>query len=247
MNFKEESNDIDLEKSVKEFEEIEAEILELKNKGEAITFSKGLDEKMLQMIREFERIELKKDKKKKVDKYIRIAAMILLCITVSLAVVTVNVDAFRIKLFDFITRDHGNYMDLNIVEKGNISPVIKDKFPKEWDSVFYPMSLPEGYELVDVYGPGTIKGYVFSNKEKADTYICFDYVPINEGSTSIDSEKAEVGKTTINGKDAIYSEKEGHILLIWVQDGYEFSLDMDKGNLEEAKSIAESSSYIMLD
>lgn len=245
MNFKEEINDIQLEKTAEEFEEIEQEILRLEKQGVFIDFSKDLDEKMHQMIKKFESIDLKKTKIKKRNKYIQIAAMITICLTVGFTAVTINADAFRIKLFDFITKDHGTYMDVNIVEKGKISPETKEKFPKEWDSVFYPMSLPEGYELMDTYETGNIKGFIF-NKKEDEKCICFQYSKMINEKALMDSEKADVGRTTVDGKEALYAEKEDHIILVWVENEYQFLLKIDKGNLRDVKEIAENISYIRL-
>ncbi|MBN7773338.1 DUF4367 domain-containing protein [Clostridium aminobutyricum] len=246
MNFENEFNEFELKKAAKEFEETEKEILEMESQGNSIVVPKTLDEKMLQMIREFEILALQKNKKKRSKRVLRLAAMIMICITATFAVITTNVDAFRIKFFDIIGIDHGEYMDINIVEKGNVSPEVKEKFPEEWDNVFYPMSLPEGYELIEADSLGSLKGLTFSMKEKEDIYISLDYTPIGEWNQSIDSENAVVGKTKVNNKDALYTSKEGRNILVWADNGYEFTLITYDITIEKAVEVADSIAYVNL-
>lgn len=234
----------DLRKAFYEFEDIESEMAEWEEKNGAIEFSENLDEKMIKMIREFESIEDKTNKKQKKSKYIRIAAMLMLCVGVGMMAMTMSVDAFRIKIFDFLIEDHSEYIDVNIVEKGDLPPEIKKMFPKDWDSVFYPMEMPEGYELVEAYD-GIGKGVYFLNKEKNISIDIF-YSLIGESNLMVDSENAKVGETEVNGNSAVYTEKDGNIILIWAESGYEFCQIAYEMKIKKAVEIAESIAYVKL-
>lgn len=248
MNFKfEDMTDEELEEAAEEFEMIEVEVQNLEEQNNPFSISKELDQKILKMIRKFEAIELKNNKKKIKNKYFRIAAMIIVCIGVAMTVVTMNVDAFRIKIFDFLIEDHGEYIDVNVVEKGELSPETKAKFPKEWEDVFYPMALPEDFKLVDVNGYGDIKSMTFTINEKEELYATFQYYLIGQANTAINSENCEVGKTKVNGKEAIYSlKKDECVILMWTDSGYEFCITINRGTLKEAVEIAESVAYVKL-
>lgn len=248
MNFKfVDMTDEELEEAAEEFERIEDEVQNLEKQSNSFSVPKQLDDKILKMIKEFEGIEQKNNKKKKKNKYFRIVAMLILCIGVGMTVVTMNVDAFRIKIFDFLVEDHGEYIDVNVVEKGELSPEIKAKFPQEWENVFYPMALPQDYKLVDVNGYGDIKSMTFNINEKEELYATFEYYLIGKANTSINSENCEVGKTNINGKEAIYSfKKDECVILMWTDSGYEFCIIINKGTVKEAVKIAESVAYVKL-
>lgn len=248
MNFKfEDMADEELKEAAEELKNIESEIQNLEEQNSPFSVPKELDQKIMKMIKEFEGIELKNNKKKKRNKYFRIAAMLILCIGVGMTVVTMNVDAFRVKLFDFLIEDHGEYIDVNIIEKGELSPETKAKFPKDWDSVFYPMALPENFQLVEANECGSIKSMTLSISKKQKLYATFDYYLIGEANTSINSENCEVGKTNVNGKEAIYSFKEDEcVILMWSDSGYEFCITIDRGTVEEAVKAAESVAYVKL-
>nr|WP_315021244.1 DUF4367 domain-containing protein [uncultured Aminipila sp.] len=248
MNFKfEDMADEELEEAAEELKTIESEIQNLEEQNSPFSVPKELDQKILKMIREFESIELKTSKKKKKNKYFRIAVILILCIGIGMTVVTMNVDAFRIKIFDFLVEDHGEYIDVNVVEKGELSPETKAEFPKEWENVFYPMALPEDFKLVDVNGYGDIKSMTFIINEKEELYATFQYYLIGKANTAINSENCEVGKTKVNGKEAIYSfKKDECIILMWTDSGYEFCITIDKATVKEAVKIAESVAYVKL-
>lgn len=246
MSFNIEMDDIELKKLALELEQIENEILELGEIGKPIILSENLESKMAQMIQEYEENELNKKKKSSFKRVMRLAAVIMICMTASLGVLTINVDAFRIKLFDIIGKDHGEYMDVNFVEKGELSPQIKEKFPIEWNDVFYPMELPEGYKLVEAKSTGTLKLLMFSNKDKGEAKINLQYSPSGEWQQKIDSENADVAKAEVNGKDALYTAKDGFNILVWSDSGYEFTLYTDKLKIKETIKIAESMAYVNL-
>lgn len=244
MSFENEMDDIELKRLALELEQIEKEIHELDQTGKPIILSEDLDAKMVQMIQEFESKEKKKKKQISVKKFMRLAAVIMICVTASLGVITINVDAFRIKLFDIIGKDHGEYMDINIVEKGEISPAIKEKFPEDWDCVFYPMELPEGFNLKNTSSMGSLKTLFFANKN--DYPLSLEFSPIGEWSKALDSEDSDVDKIKVNDKEALFTTKDGCNSLVWADNGYEFKLTTYDLKIKETVKIAESIVFINL-
>ena len=238
-----EMDDIELKRFALELEQIQNEIQELEQTGKTIILSDNLENNMIQMIHDFELNDKKKKKQTSEKKIVRFIAVLMICVTVSLGVLTVNVDAFRIKLFDFIGKDHGEYMDVNIVEKGEISPEIKEKFPKEWDSVFYPMELPKGYKFVDADKAGIMIDLYF---EKENKYMNLAYKKSDNSNILINSEDGEIGKTKINKKEAMYSLNNNNIILLWVDNGYLFQLVAQDISVQQAVNMAESIVYINL-
>lgn len=247
MSFKlEEINDFELKEEAEEFETLfeEAERRETQNLNKLQDYPSELDEKMKEIIKEFETIQLKKTKKQKYTQMFRTVALVILCITVGFGAITMSVDAFRIKLFDFLIEDHGEYIDLKIIGKEEITKEERAMFPEDWDNVFYPMALPEGYELV--HARVLVSGAKYMYFENGDVALKLDYRLISEDTSLVDSENAEIGEAVVNGKEAIYVIKENNIFLRWVTSGYEFTLLTSDINLEQTLKIAESIAFIEL-
>ncbi len=246
MNYKfEELSNEELEKALQEVEELEKEMQEYKENNQTIEISKDLDVKMMKMIRKFESIDENKKRKIRITKYLRIVALLFICFCIGMTLLTLNVEAFRIKLFDFIIDDHQNYIDVNIVEKGTLPPAIIEEFPDEWESIFYPMELPKGYKF---YSANEFigKSLEFVNSDDSDKIIYFEYSSIDESNVSINSEECQVKETEINGKSAIYSKSNSCIVLMWTESGYQFVLTAYYLDIKEVIKIAESTRFIKL-
>ncbi|HWQ79844.1 MAG TPA: DUF4367 domain-containing protein, partial [Anaerovoracaceae bacterium] len=214
----------------KEFEEIEKEVEEA-----GIEVPPELDLKMRQMIREFEKKERNHIINQRLKAMGKIVAVVLLCLAVAGTVLVATVDAFRTRVMDFLLKDHGEYMDVKVVETGYIPDEIRSRLPEEWEDVFYPAILPQGYEFADAYEMGESKTILFADENQ--NIISFSYGPTSEGQTMIDSEDSEVGRLEIDGSPAVYFMKEERTILYWDKDGFSFGLTVYLP-LEKAIEIA---------
>lgn len=232
-----------VEEGLEEFESIERQIKEEREAGAISQIPKEFDEKMQNIILSFEKKEKKQERIRKWKMISRIAAMIVLCIIVSFSILVVSVDAFRVRFFDFILNDHGEYMDVNIVERESLSQEIKKQLPQDWDSVFYPSTLPKGYELITANGNEERKNLTFSNNKKESIIMSINLT--GEGVRMVDSENAQIEEITVNQQEGISITKDGWQTLLWSQSGYDFSI-ICKLSLQECLKMAESITYIRL-
>ena len=195
------------------------------------------------IIVDFEKRDRQRLRMKQSKRIGKIAAAVFLCFVMVSTILVVSVEAFRLKVIDFIMTDHGEYVDLNPTESGTVSDAVRDRLPETWEDVFYPSILPKGYVFGDAYGLGKSKTVLFVN-EKQET-ITITFTPIEQGQRMADSEGSNVERITINGNPGICFTKEERTILHWSQSGYEFNLI---AFLPEDASIeiAESMKYVNL-
>lgn len=174
------------------------------------------------IVADFEKRDRRRLRMKQSRRIGKIAAAVFLCFVMVSTILVVSVEAFRLKVIDFIMTDHGEYVDLNPAESGTVSDAVRDRLPETWEDAFYPSMLPEGYIFGDAYDLGKSKTILFVN-EKQET-ITITFTPIEQGQRMADSEGSNVERITINGNPGICFTKEERTILHWSQSGYEFNL-----------------------
>lgn len=183
-------------------------------------------------------------RKQKAKGLVRAAAILLAFCLLGGVVLTVTVDAFRIKLMDILFKDHGEYVEMNLVDQGSLPADIRAQIPEDWENLFYPGWLPEGYELTAISGiQGGMKDLLFEGPNSG--YISFDFIPTEESSKLIDSEETEFTDIKIGRYPAVCLKREKRIILVWEQSGFTFSLITEISE-EEAIKIAENISYVVI-
>ncbi|MDD4592984.1 MAG: DUF4367 domain-containing protein [Parabacteroides sp.] len=203
------------EEQLKEFERLEAES---KNKE----IPPQLDAKIQLMIKEFEKKERRKVINKRLKAMGKIVAVVVLCLAMVSAVLVVTVDAVRVRVLDFFLIDHGEYMDVKSVESGYLPDHVRSQLPEDWESVFYPAVLPEGYDFEEAYKLGNVRTLLFRDGE--DNLIFFTYNPDGAGQTMVDSEESQINRTDINGNPAVYSIREDRLVLHWSEKGMSYDM-----------------------
>ncbi|WP_130861091.1 DUF4367 domain-containing protein [Bacilliculturomica massiliensis] len=173
----------------------------------------------------------------------RVAVILLACVLIGGFVLTVTVDAFRIKLMDILLQDHGEYVDVNIVESGSLPPEVLAMIPEDWDELYFPGWLPEGYELVEVDGKDEHRDFIFQSDKTG--YLSFSYDSSEERHIMADSEDSEMTQIQIGRSEAACLEKEGRVMLIWEQNGFCYDLLVQESK-ENAVKIGENIVYVPL-
>ncbi len=231
-----------MEEQDKELDELEAHINASLENGTAEPFPQDLERDMLALVASFE----KKERAAKIKQHFKVfgrrAAIIFLCISIPFTLLVTSVDAFRIKFFNFVLQDHGDYLDIDLVEKQTLPISVLEKIPSDWQFIFYPMYLPEGYELTHIYYTGIENTIEFWKEEDK---IMVSYSEVGVGKMMVDSEDSEYGDTWVKENPAIYILKGQRTILLWENSGYQFYLSTHLP-LDESLKIAENISFIKL-
>ena len=199
-----------------------------------------LEAKILDIPRRLDKEKEKKRRKENFKKFAKIAAVVILLVSISFTALVANVDALRLRIFEFLFQSNEEYTKVIPMEKeGNQSDVI-DNLPVEWESVYYPTYLPEGYELLQTEELGDAKIITFEN-EGADILIFFQE-SWDGANLYIDNEDVQRGETTINSNPGFWQSKGENFTLIWMQSNNRFMLEGALAHDEMIK-IAEKVSY----
>lgn len=181
---------------------------------------------------DFENSEKKNKYKNKVNNIVTKAAIIFLTLALSMTVLTVSVEAFRVRVFNLIMENKEKYLEISIDEKNPI------KNEKNFDAKGYylPNYLPKEFEIsnIDNFGKTTIITYINDNNDS----ILFNQAPIG-ANYQIDSENAELKDIDINGIEGIAIIKEGFTTLFWNNQEYGFIL-YSNIEIEELLKVGES-------
>ena len=128
-------------------------------------------------------------------------AAILLCATVAMTVVTMSVDAWRIRFFNMIKEAEQKYTSVEMVE--NMYILSNSDIPESWRGYYYPEALPEGYELDEATINGDVGIMIFSSGN-------LDKIIFYQGAISGKTIEVEV-----KGHEGLLVEKEDLNILMW--------------------------------
>ncbi|MGO1470474.1 MAG: DUF4367 domain-containing protein, partial [Tissierella sp.] len=160
-------------------------------------------------------------------------AIIFLILFISIATLTVTVDAFRVKLFNTIIKNTEKYLDIEVNEepKSEIN-----KIEQNIDEFYELEYIPGGFELdyVEDLGDTKIVNYINNKNEE----ILFNQSP-NGTNFQLDSEDAAIREIDIIGNEGIILKKEDRTTLFWNNEEYSFYL-LSTINEKELISMAKS-------
>lgn len=171
-----------------------------------------------------------------IKKVISKVAIIFLIIAISMAVLTVSVDAFRVRVFNLIIENTEKYLSIRVEEEG------QGKYsPYDEIKGYYVLGyVPEGFVLDSIDNFGGSATMIFINiKEQR---ILFDQSPIGT-SFQIDSEDAIIEDIKINDVEGIAIIKEGSNKLFWSNKEFNFYISSDI-ELEQLIKVAEGLEFL---
>ncbi len=181
----------------KELEEIPSEE-ELKKQ---MQFSKGFEKKINKL---FEKERRKQTYKTFLHYSKRIAVMIAIIFTVT-TIVVFNVEAFRVKILNFIIEMQETHTDIKVEDKQ------KQDSSLDFEDINFGY-VPEGFKCIENIKDEDILFIKFSNNH--DQEIILQCSPIS-AKVSIDTENAYSEKVRINGNDGLLVEKGKDNSLVW--------------------------------
>lgn len=226
-----------MEESAEEYEELRKNAEELHLSDEFLERKRNI----LASLEKSDRKKLWKNRWKTVGK---IAAVIVLCLATVGTVLTVSVDAFRYKVFEFLKIDHGEYLELVPIESDYIREEERALFPDDWEGSFYPTNLPKGFALLEAFEGGSIKQLTFVDGK--DHFLNLTVSPAGETKTGVNNENVKASEVEINGIKGDAWEEEDTCLIIWIHYEHQFSLYSGSLNLNEMLKIAESIKYLKI-
>ncbi len=226
-----------LEEGAEEYEEL------LKNAGE-LHLSDEYQEKKKKIIASLEKSDRKRLWKNRWKAAGKIAAVIALCLVTVCTVLTVSVDAFRYKVFEFLKIDHGEYLELVPIDSDYIREDERALFPDDWEGSFYPTSLPKGFALIETFDGGAIKKLTFGDGE--DHFLNLTVSPAGETKTGVNNEDVKASEVEINGVKGDAWEDKDTCLIVWINYEHQFSLYSSTLTLDEMLKIAESVKYLKI-
>jgi hypothetical protein len=205
-----------------------------------VTIPDKVESQILELARKHEKKQLNKKRNRYIRRYTKTAAAIVLLVTVSFTALIINADAWRGKVFSFIFQDSDAYMKIIPVETGDPDENAQSNLPADWEDVYYPDYLPEGYQFAEAAAAGSARTISFQND---GDILILSQEPSEGAEVLIDKEGTENGETEVQGSTAFWSSKGGETTLMWNEYGLLFMLygPMD---LNELKKVAEHLLYM---
>ncbi len=191
----------------------------------------SLDKWFVEFNNDLERKETKNKYKNNFKSVISKVAIIFLILFISIATLTVTVDAFRVRLFNTIIKNTEKYLDIQVNEESQTNNI-----EQNIDGFYELEYIPNGFELNYVEDLGDTKIVNFINNKNEE--ILFNQSP-NGTNFQLDSEDAEVKEVDIMGNEGIIIKKEDRTTLFWNNEEYSFYL-LSTINEKELISMAKS-------
>ena len=160
---------------------------------------------------------------RKILKYSKRAAIIFLVTIIVAGISIFSVEAWRIKVLNFIVDMQETHSEINF-EEGNAKG---DTYTSDEISFEY---IPSGFNLES---SSLLQEKIYLLFKNEELYFEFKLRKIDV-TIGIDTEKADVNKLTISGSEAIYSTNNNVNILVWNSGDFLYSLS---GNIEKKELI----------
>ena len=146
-------------------------------------------------------------------------ASIIMVLLLTAAMLTVSVDAFKVRFFNIVIELEDQYTSIFIDEGEPLNPV--EDLPEDWSDYYFPTALPEGYTLASTDSSICRKRTVFVNDDQNE--IVFNQY--SDGSDlQLDTENAVTYEVDINGHSGLLIEKNGLTTIHWIVNDRSFLL-----------------------
>ena len=202
-----------------------------KDEIEQIQISKSMDDWFEKFIHKKKKEKQRKKWLKQIRTYSSRAAIFILVLIGAFTVVTMSVEAFRVRIFNYFMEKNESYTEFRVdeVADGQSIPQL------DIDQYYYPTYLPKDYTYDSYQVAGDVVMLSYSNSE--DTII------FTQGSTGsvyhVDTEDAEMKEVPIGNTSGYLIDKNDGSTLFWNYNDKDF---MVNGNIKpnELIKIAES-------
>jgi hypothetical protein len=193
-------------------EHISKELEDMEEAVNQLDYVEGLNAWFQEFLQENEKKEQNVRRRKQLNGFSKRAAIFLIFIISGFALTTLSVEAFRLRLFNFVTEIKDQYTKIDIKE--NSGPQ-EENIELHLDNTFYPAYMPMDYTLTESQEFGTMRIMIFSNNEGKVIEIAQS--PIGT-SFQVDTENAVTSEVEINNVKGILIVKGNVRTLIWTID-----------------------------
>lgn len=166
----------------------------------------------------------------------------LLCLSISFAIVTVISEANNHLIFDLLISDKTIYSEISFRSTDDITNTedYLSEIPSSWTNFYYLTKLPAGYYFLNTMEGYQSKYLVFTNE--SDEHLIFAQETL-EISAQIDTENAIVEDIEIDGLNGISISKDNVTIIAWHDNSNSYILT---GNidLKTLVTVAKSKKYI---
>lgn len=193
-------------------EHISKELEDLDEAVNQLDYPDGLNAWFQEFLQENEKKEQNVRRRKQLNGFSRRAAIFLIVIISGFALTTLSVEAFRLRLFNFVTEIKDQYTKIEFME--NSEPQ-EESTGLDWENALFPGYMPMEYMLTESQEFATMRIMHFSNNEGKVIEIAQS--PIGT-SFQVDTENAVTSEVEINNGKGILVEKGNVRTLIWTID-----------------------------
>lgn len=157
-----------------------------------------------------------KMQKKRIKRLVATAAVIFLVIGFAGGIAVINIEALRIKVYNFFFSSQEKYTQVIAIPE-SVNPSLS--------GYYAPTLLPEGYHFVKIDGEGKNIEIYFSN----DTGSIIRFAQLDALATAtFDTENMEIHNIMIHGYKGFWESKHNHIMVVWTNGTLIFSLLVPK-------------------
>ncbi|MCO1600860.1 DUF4367 domain-containing protein [Desulfosporosinus nitroreducens] len=200
--------------------------------------SPEFDRRMKKLIARHDRKETFKKTRKETVRFLPKAAIFLLVLLGSFAIVVTSVQALRVKALNIILNIQNQYTSIQTKDENNgqTKPGNEQVLPN-W-SGYVPNYIPPGFKIVKTEERELLNAIYYTN-EQGQT-IRFTQYRSSDTDLRVDTEGAIVENILIHNNDALLAEKQGLVSIVWKGE-FLFSLigEVDKAEIiKMAESIS---------
>ncbi len=157
-------------------------------------------------------------------------AVFFLIIILGISILAVGVEAFRLKLFNFMIKVQEQYTS---VKMEDYNPLPNDPLNslQNYEDAYIPTYVPKGFSIINAIVQDEIKVIVYTNSI-GEEIIFNQYDDINT-DLRIDTQIARTDRIFVNGVEGIFIEKDDMYTLVWHNNESIFTLTakVDKNEL----------------
>lgn len=152
-----------------------------------------------------------------VKKYTTRVAVVLLGLLLTSAIVTMSVEAFRVRFLNLFIESSEDHNRIDFIESE-----VSLELPEGWNGVYYPTYLPDGYNLLDAQASEHTNIVMFID---SDNELLIFTQNSNDMGMNIDSEQSDIEMVPINDTDGYMTNKDGMITISWTENGTVLTLE----------------------
>ena len=185
--------------------------------------------------------QIRNHRRHSISRILSKVAVVVLVMVAVFSTAMVTVDAFRIRVMNFLVDIQPEYTSFQIQD--NSSGTKGEKMVVNWTNTYLPTYIPTGYEVDSLTYTDPLKEITYSNQKNKDLYIYFtEYDSSN--NLQIDTEKASVLKTVyVNGHKGTLVVKNSLTTVVWEMDSHIFTIQTTESSTVAMK-IAQNVKFI---